>query len=234
MRKLAIFVEGLTEQIFAERLLREVIGTKRLCIQMYKAYGGGRGQRKFRQLKASAPLSGQEYYVQIMDCATDERVKSDIKERYEGLVAADFCGIIGVRDVYPEVQHADIPKLRAALRYGLKTKPIEVAFVLGVMEIETWFIMEHTHFLRIDAGLTLARIKAGVAFDPSTDDVQLRLHPAKDLDHIYRLVGKWYTKTEGSIKRTVERLDYGRIYFELGDRLDDLRVFVAALNQFLS
>jgi len=234
MRKLAIFVEGLTEQRFAEKCLRKIIGKKGLCIGVFKAYGGKRCQRSFQQWRASAPSSGQEYYVQIMDCANDGRVKSDIKEHYDSLVAANFSGIMGIRDVYPDVQHADIPKLRERLRCGLETTPIEVVFVLGVMEIETWFIMEHTHFLRIDAGLTLERIKAGVGFDPSTYDVQLRLHPAKDLDDIYRLVGKRYSKTKNRIKRTVKRLDYGRICHEVGARVEDLRVLVAALDQFFS
>ena len=41
-----------------------------------------------------------------MNCGQDERVKSDIIERYDGLIASGYQVIVGVRDVYPTARNA--------------------------------------------------------------------------------------------------------------------------------
>jgi hypothetical protein len=98
---------------------------------------------------------------------------------YQEAVAAGFGAIVGIRDVFPEFSYRDIPSLRRGLRLYLKTNPLEVKFILGVMEIETWFIAEHTHLQKIDPILTPDLIKARLGFDPSIDDIQLRPHPTE-------------------------------------------------------
>ena len=46
MKRMAIFVEGLTEEKFIDRLLREVVSEKKLQITHAELRGGGRtGQR---------------------------------------------------------------------------------------------------------------------------------------------------------------------------------------------
>ena len=40
MKKLAVFVEGQTEQLFVERLLEEAAGKKQICIEKRQAFGG--------------------------------------------------------------------------------------------------------------------------------------------------------------------------------------------------
>ena len=102
------------------------------------------------------------------------------------------------------------------------------------MEIEAWFLAEHTHFQRIDPGLTIPRIIAEMGFDPSTDDMELRDHPAEDLDTIYRLVGQAYTKSRRRVQKTVDALDYAALYLDLISRLGGLMAFVSAIEVFLS
>ena len=233
MNRLAIFVEGQTEQAFAEKLLVEIAGTNRVRIEKRKARGGRKSKRRMRLLEAAAIDSGEQYFVMIVDCGEDDRVKSDIRERYDGLVGAGYHAIIGIRDVYPH-KRADIPTLRRGLQYRLKTAPIQVLFVLAVMEIEAWFIAEHTHFAQISEQLTMARIKASLGFDPSTDDTELREHPAQDLHDIYRLAGCAYNKTKTNVQRTVEVLDYARIYLDLGQKVSDLQALVDHIDDFLS
>lgn len=234
MKKLAVFVEGQTEQLFIERLLEQVAGKSNITIEKRQALGGQSGKRRLKLVEASAPNSDHRYFAQIVDCGSDNRVKSDIRDRYEGLVAQGFETIVGVRDVFPDATYTDIPLLRSGLRLYIKTSPVEVKFVLGVMEIETWFIAEHTHLQKLHSSLTPSLIKSRLGFDPSTDDIQLRPHPAMDLDNIYRLAGLKYAKDKNTVQRTVSVLDYDRIYLELPSKLPDLKTLVDTINNFLT
>jgi len=235
VKKLAIFVEGHTEQEFVERLLREVIGTRHLRIEVYDAIGGRRpGSRTLQFVHALDPTSDAKYLAMIVDCGSDSRVRSDIEERYAGLVAAGYSQIIGIRDVFPDVAFNQIAALRKGLHVGLKGAPIQVLFILGVMEIETWFLSEFTHFERIDAKLTPIVIQGALGFDPVSDDLQLRPNPAVDLHAAYQLVGRAYRKSKTQIQRTVEVIDYAHLYLGMPARLPDLDALNAALNQFLS
>ena len=234
MKKLAVFVEGQTEQIFIEKLLVEVAGKNNIAIEKRQALGGQSSKRKLKLIEASTRESGHQYFAQIVDCGSDGRVKSDIMDRYDGLVAQGFETIVGVRDVYPDIAYADIELLRSGLRRYLKTNPIEVKFVLGVMEIETWFIAEHTHLEKLDPSLTSSLVKSRLGFDPSIDDIQLRAHPTEDLVNIYHLAGLKYAKDKNRVQRTVSVLDYERIYIELPAKLPDLKILVDTITEFLT
>ena len=102
MNKLAVFVEGQTEQLFVEKLLQAIAGEKSITIEKRKAAGGGASaKRHCRFVEVSAARGDEQYYAMIVDCGTDSKVKSDIRERYERLTDSGFSTIIGIRDVYP-------------------------------------------------------------------------------------------------------------------------------------
>ena len=48
----------------------------------------------------------------------------------------------------------------------MKTKPIVVDFILSIMEIEAWFLAEHSHFAKIDPKITLEAIADKLKFNP--------------------------------------------------------------------
>jgi hypothetical protein len=150
MKKLAIFVEGQTERIFVEKLIRLMVDLKQLRIVVFRAIGGKKTPRRIELVHQMLPGPDQVYYIEIVESRNDDRVASDVRDNYDNLVVNNFCGIIAIRDVYPVHSAAQIPLLRKALRYRLKTKPIDPFFVLGVMEIEAWFLAESTHFPRIE------------------------------------------------------------------------------------
>jgi len=233
MNKLAIFVEGQTEQLFAEKLVLEVAGENKVRIEKRKVTGGTTCQRRMKLIEAVKVDSGEEYYVLIVDCGGDDSVKSRIIEEYDSLARADYKAIIGIRDVYP-IPRADIPKLVANLPLYVKTKPILVHFILAIMEIEAWFLAEHTHFERIDNRLTAAHIKANVGFDPGTDDMEQRDQPSGDMDTIYRLVGKTYSKSKSPVHKTIEALAFERLYCDLPERYTSLKQLVTCINTFLA
>jgi len=233
VKKLTIFVEGATEVSFVDQLLRQLISARKLCIDHLQATGGSKTPRRLTIVSVTAQSPDQTYYIQIVDSGTDNRVASDIRENYDSLVRSGFEAIIGIRDVHP-LSRADLTKLRAGLRYNVRTKPITVVFVLGVMETEAWFLAEHTHFPKIHPNLTINRIQATLHFDPSTDDMQSRDCPHEDLHNVYALEGLAYRKKRSQIERTVHVLDYERVYFDLVTKFPDVQTLIASLDNFLS
>jgi hypothetical protein len=234
MKKMAIFVEGLTELRFVDRLLREIVAERSLEIVHAKASGGARGSR--RMLSVSAKTKAQaarKFFFLIVDSGTDNRVGSDIRDNYEAMAAQGFSSIVGIRDVRPDFSLAELPKLRRGLCYRLKTKPIQVLFVLGVMEIEAWFLAEHSHYSRVHPAITPLRIQADLGFDPICDDMQLRLNPAQDLNDSYALEGLAYKKKTAHIQRTIDALDYAAIYCDHPKKFPDVANFIIVLDAFL-
>ena len=83
MKKIALFVEGQTEQIFAEKLIGEVVGRHGFSMATYKFLGGKRTARKPLRLTACNAGADSEYYFVIYDCGGEGKVQSDIRDRLE-------------------------------------------------------------------------------------------------------------------------------------------------------
>lgn len=231
---MAIFVEGKTERLFVERLLTEIAGANVLSIEVYVARGGGRsGARALTQIKVSDSTTGCAHFVLIVDCGADNRVRSDVGEQYDSLVEAGYSTIVGIRDVFPDFSFSEVARLRGGLAFRLRTTPIRVQFVLGVMEIESWFLAEHSHFPRLHASITVERIVTRLNFNAAIDDLQLRPNPATDLHNVYNLEGFAYQKNRNQIQRTINLLDYATLYVQTKNRFPDLDQFVATIDEFL-
>lgn len=233
MKKLAIFVEGQTEQLFIEKYVLALVQKQHLIIEKYELVGGKTSPRQMVQIQAATPASEARFYVLIANCRTDGRVISDIRDRYENLVCAKYAAIIAVRDVYP-IPKADLAKLRNGLEATLPKNPVPVTVVLGVMEIESWFLAEYTHFPKIHTSLDAAGIAKSFGFDPAKDDMQHRPNPADDLHKIYSQVGFAYRKTRAQINRTLNALDFGKLYLELPPKFADLAKLNHAFDCFFA
>lgn len=235
MRKIAIFVEGLTEMLFVDRLIQELAEESGLAVEHAEGIGGAVRARQIKVLKRMTIQPHHRYYVLIVNCAGDSNVKSDIIERYHGLKRSGYSAIIGLRDVYGQFRYEDVARLREALEVGMpKTDDLPVELLLAVMEIEAWFLGEYTHFERVSPNLRLERIKGALNFDPSTDDLERRSHPAEDLDHIYQLAGHRYTKQRNNLERTVELLDFRFFISNVSRRFPDAGRLIVALGNQLS
>lgn len=232
MSKLAIFVEGQTEQIFVEKLVRYLGSHRNISIQVQRLEGGSKNRpRTMINISGTNEVTNQDYFIVIIDCGQDERVKSDIIERYNGLIASGYQAIIGIRDVYP-IPRNSIQRLRDGLAFLLPTRPFPPLFVLGIMEIETWFLAEHTHFLHIHPDLTINRIQQNFGFNPSIDDLQIRDRPSKDLENIYFLEYIYYDKSRECIERTVNFLDFEILIGHIALRIADLKTLVDTIQSF--
>lgn len=232
MRKLAIFVEGLTEQLFVHKLLIEIADKRNIRIEKQKARRTPKGNRSFYIIGATSVDSGQEYYVLIRDCGNDTTVKSDIIDSCADLAQKNYEKILGLRDVYP-LTHSDIPELERRLTYRVPTRFIPIRILLAVIETEAWFLAETTHYARIDPSITLDQVRGLLLFDPSNGNVEDRSHPSDDLNRIYNLADKVYKKDERRVSRTIDALDYGLMYMDLINRIPRLRALLGEIDAFL-
>ncbi len=166
MKRIAFFVEGQTEQIFVNRLIKEILGTQHINI-IQKQFRGGVSIPKIEIVKNLSFSRNPKYEVLIFDCGSDNRVKSEILYNIESLRKNGYEMIVGLRDLYP-IPIDDLEKLEKGLRFlpnKLKSQAQHFDVVIAVHEIEAWFLAETNHLKRIDKRLTGRFIEDKLGFD---------------------------------------------------------------------
>ena len=229
MKRLAIFVEGQTEQIFVTKLLTELATKNSIAIEHQRKHVG----QNFLTIKASNITTDTKYYVLIRDCRSDSAVKTSIIEVAEKFAEKGYEKILGLLDVFP-LTHDQLPTLEKWRNFGVPTKYLPINIIFAVMEIEAWFLAEATHFPRIHPSLTTDHVKTILGFDPLLEPVESRYNPAKDLDDVYKTAGFAYTKKKKNCVRTVETLDYPSLYLSIKERVQNLKTFINEIEAFLS
>lgn len=241
MKKIAVFVEGQTEQIFVCRLFVEIAGYKNISILLKKFKGREQPSETVAPPQEISQDSSPRHEVLIYNCGGDESVKSRILEEKDGLFRNNYLEIVGIRDLYPLL---DFQKLYDRLHHGLVRSgiriepelPANTRIIIAVHEIESWFLSEVEHFVHIDERLTKALIEENIVnlgFNPYLDDIILRLKPSEDLRNIYKIAGKTYSKKRNSVERTVECLDYASIYIGLSQSIRQLGELISKIDAFL-
>lgn len=232
-KKLAIFVEGQTEQIFVERLVKEIAGYKKLSIEIYE-FQGSKGNRKIQQTKSSINLN-TPFFVLLYNCGNDSHVISDMKKEYKSLTANGYDKIIGLRDLYPKSlpEKDQMEKSIRALLKPLQKNGIPLIVNLAIMEIEAWFLAEWHYFERLDPRLTPDFIAQNFGFDLRIIDIEERPHPSEDLENIYRLINRNYDKSKDTVKQIVDYLDYEFLYLHLIKTVKNLHSFIQEIDTFL-
>jgi len=244
MKKIAFFVEGQTEQIFLNQLLIEIAGSKKIHIKLTKFKGKGKPTENIIPKNTSELEYPIKHAVLIYNCANDEGVKSRILDEFQDLFQDGYSEIIGLRDLFPLTNPE---KLRDRLQNGLVVNnirlqaplPNNTSIIIAVREIEDWFIAETNHYLCIDNRLTKEFLKEKLDFELFQDDLILFLNnrnssASNDLDSIYKLVKKFYTKDSKIVQRTVECLDYGNIYLNVSKKTPELNDLIGKINHFLT
>lgn len=234
MKRYAFFVEGLTEQLFIEKLLTEIFGKNKINIETKKIKGGTKTPISITTISTTTIFNNKDYYILIYDCGGDSSIRSYIEDQRNSLLQAGYIKILGMRDVFPDFDRTEIKALQYGLYFKLPQKDLPTKFILSVMEIEAWFLAEENHYATIDSKLTNDFIKDNYSFDPSIYNTELLDEPANDLSQIYQLVGKNYTKENRRIKRTINSLDYDNIYLNVGDRINALNELLTEINSFFN
>ncbi|MDH4985111.1 DUF4276 family protein [Aminobacter anthyllidis] len=227
MKKAAFFVEGQTELIFVRKLLEEIANPLNIAFEEEKFHA------KSYVALSSDPINDQAYFALIVDCGSDGAVVSAMLDRYDGLVAANYELIVGLRDLYP-LTHADLLDLRTGIGSVLPPGPPLVDVVIALTEVEAWFMQENTHFHRIDEACTKAAILAAIGYDIDLDLAENLPHPAKSLNDCYKIAKKSYNKSKKKVSRTIKSLDFAHLYLDRRARLASFNEFALKIEDFLT
>lgn len=247
MKKIAFFVEGPTEAFFIKRLLTELVTQQRIRFIEYDLKGGSEGNpRVINILAEDVSNPQQQYQINIYTCNADNHVNQDVLENLTTLQREGFTQVIALKDLrgdYPGIDGlqyahipADYPQQKALQNLIFRGSSIPVTSIIAVMEIETWFLSETTHYERISPKLTQALItsnQASLGANPFIDDMEQVLEPAELLNDIYQLVKQNYSKKKSVRERTINKLDMAEIYFQLPDKLASLKELTQAIDSFL-
>ena len=230
MRKVAVFVEGLTEQELVVELVSAVVGTRGVNVVL------GRQWKGKVEIQPSVIDAAIDFLVLVVDCSGDEQVVTQIREQYPSLISSGYTAIIGLRDVYP-FTHADIPAIRAGLLRTLPSGTVNPEVHLAIMEVEAWFLAEATHFSRVHPSLTVQFIVAG-GIDVIGIKGDAWGHPAKVLHSIYKLAGLSYMSPNGKkkkrrVQRTLRALSPEELYVTVRGTMPSFDAFVRSLEAAL-
>ncbi len=233
MRRIAFFVEGKTERLFVTRLLKEAANEGQLLIDEKTARGGGKTGKPliYTQISATRATTNEKYYALIVDCGSEDNVKVRLHGDHSDLTNKGYERIVGIRDVRPTYDRTSVDLLRKKMRAAINKQLAPVSFVFPLMEIEAWFLAEHSHFIKIAPEISLPAIQQALGFNPETDDMSERDTPADDLHDCYQLAGFAYKKTNAM--RTVNALDMTFMWADLAERVPALRHLVRIVNDFL-
>lgn len=231
MKKAAIFVEGHTELAFIRRFVIEIAGSKNIAIKDTGS-GSAQNQSQIRILSEPGEPRASRFFILIHNSSGDSRVLSDMRDQAESLRRAGYAMMAGLRDVRPKSRD-QIGKIRSASAHHLQRLEPVATMILAVMEIEAWFLAEHTHFLKIHNKLTPSYIKEKLGFDPKDEDMSSRDRPSNDLRAVYGLAGMSYDKRAHEVSQVVTMLDYAPLYLTSADRNPDLAGLVNWFDRFL-
>lgn len=231
MHKLAIFAEGYTEVLLVQRLLEEIADKDNIVIKQIKIRGGRNIKRSVTTIVAAKPATNQNFHVLLIDCEGENQVKTRILEEHQNLTNSGYYKILGIRDVSPNFSLGDIPNLMRGLKYKIKTALTPVEFVLATMEVEAWFLAEHTHYKKINPLITVGSVITNLGFNPNTEDMTIRPNPANDLNNVYALAAKAYIKGHG---QTVDVLDIPDMYINLKNKIASLKLLTDNIDEFLN
>ena len=230
MKKIAIFVEGQTDLIFIENLVRNVFGHAKINLETIR-FSGKEGLRRICSIRLADTASSAQYLFRIYDChggGENSTVKSDIHEQFNRLLEESFSYIIGIRDVYPLT---DTNKLKTMMKLNLPENEIlPIKIILAVMEIEGWFLAEENHYSQIDSALTIPLVNSIIGFDITTTSTETIERPSLSLKQVYQKASKDYKKKRWEAERTVHALDYDNLYLAVRNRNDSLKELLTCLD----
>ncbi|MCK5068656.1 MAG: DUF4276 family protein [Bacteroidales bacterium] len=232
MRKLAIFVEGLTEQILVRQMLQAVLDRNRIAIQTVKITGGHNVRMSFTVMRAAHMDKRTDYFVLVYDCGGETNVKSYMLARRDKLISNGYSMVMGLRDAYPNFTREEVPKLLKGLNYKLPQKKAATHIYLAIMETEAWFLGEFRHLKKVSRKLTPGFVNKHLGFNPQTENMEDREHPSEDMKRVYQLAGHDYTKKRDRLNAVISKLDFNYFTHDLAERMPSLGSFVDGLERF--
>jgi hypothetical protein len=231
MIEIRIFVEGLTERLFVEKILYNYFSNKWIrifWISYHKKKVTSSNIQGYTNL-INAP-SKPTYCFIIHQCEGVGSISYQVNQL--SLTTNTFDYLITLRDLSRSIPPPPIKPIdsRAKIEesvkhikdkitdfdkntHKIKSDKLErMEHFFAVMEIEAWFLKEIKFLIKIDDRLTPEYIKQKLDIDLYNDDVELYKKPSKDLDNIYKRVGLTYNKREDKGEEIVKYLDYDQLF----------------------
>lgn len=213
MRKVALFVEGLAEQVFVRDFLIKWYdwdGSK-VGLTCYKLHAGNEYDAPYPYGTADS-----ENYFQIFNVGNDNSVLSVMLDRADWLHKAGYTLVVGLRDMFSKVYHQKTfqknnervidPELNEKFIQSAKetiaasSKSLELQMHFAIMEVEAW-LLGMPRFMEFLQDIN----------DPETDIY----HPAEKLKELMEAMGSGYDKHSKDIESIIgdlEKKDYLALY----------------------
>lgn len=214
MRKVVIFTEGQSEQIFIRHLLLQTMDCSKVSFRCLRLYAGREIPAKFDYLNPNAEIN-----FLIVNVGQDEKVLSIIKEREANLIRKGFERIIGLRDMYSEEyskrSHSEINNSITRLfidgwnsTIQKMSNPSKIRMHIAIMELEAWFLGIYDIFKRINSILSVEYIENELGFNLADIDPQTEFFkPAEEVNRIFQLVGLQYKKKEHDLESICSKIN---------------------------
>lgn len=229
MKKLAVFVEGQTEQIFFQRFITEMAGSNNVSLSLQSFSSN----RIISLVGASSEPAATKYFVLIYDCQCDKKVKSTILANRESLIKSGFSQVLGLFDLYP-TDLSELPKVKLGLYKYVPTAGIDIKLHLAIAEVEAWFLQDASHYVKIHPLLSNEKVVEASGFDPLVDSAEVLAAPAKVLKSIYQSVGYGYDKSRRHVQRTVDSLDFDSMCIQAAPLIPSFAALCSDVEEFLS
>ena len=193
MRKVAIFTEGQSEQIFICHLLLQTIDCSKVSFKCFRLYAGRTHPAPFDYPNPHAEVS-----FLIVDVGQDEKVLSIIKEREKDFIRKGFERIIGLRDMYSEeylkrspneIDNSVIKTLVDGWNSTIQkmSDPSKIEIHIAVMELEAWFLAIYNIFERVNSKLSVEYIESKLGINLASIDPQTEfIKPAEEVNRIFQ------------------------------------------------
>jgi hypothetical protein len=215
VKRIAVFAEGQTEQIFVRHLLLKMVDNSRLSFECMKLGAGGNERPVPWPYSAPDP----DIYFLIVDCGNDGKVLSVIRDREESLVAKGFEKIIGIRDMYSAEYDKRSPGViddsvitafitNWNLTISKMTHADKISFHAAIMEVEAWLLGMHGLFQRVDPLLSSDFIENKLGFNLKAINPEKKFYkPSGAVAGIMQLCGKRYRKKKGDCEGIASKIE---------------------------
>lgn len=232
MKGIAFFVEGDTEYDFILQLLLK---------SKYCTFG------EPKKVKGVCIMESTDnrYRIRICNAGSDSRVKDELWDSQDKLQESGYTMFLCLRDLRGAWKKGspktinDVVKIKNTDNKILKLNDdnLSIYSILAVMEIETWFIAETSHYERIDPRLTRQFIETKTdetkeKVNPYKCSPKKIVHPYETLKDIYNLVGLTYEKDPRHRRRTINALDYSFLTKDVAAKIEqDLQPELSAKSK---
>lgn len=209
-KKIAIFVEGLTEFIFISHFI-QIITNYTATIKELELYANKYRNSHVGGINFNNPASAVEFL--IIKVGNDEQVLAAIKERANKLGKEGYNIILGLRDMYSESykkqssNKVDPNTTKKFIEGAKKTiedmglAQLQIDIFFSIMEIEAWFLAMWEIFEKINSTHTRSYIENKLGINLS--NLEGYFQPSKEIKKIITD----YKKKEGQIKKIVSQVD---------------------------